>query len=269
MIYRHNIDPAILRIGNIEIRWYGIIYILGFVLSYLFFSYCKKNKLLRISNDDLLDLFFYSFFGLTIGARIFYVLFYNLAYYFENPLKIFFVWEGGFSFHGGLLGVILGGLIFCKQYKKNFFKLADLMTIPVSLALGIGRIGNFINGELWGRPTGANWGVIFPNAFGEDPRHPSQIYEFFKNELIFLVLILVFLKYKKRKDGFLLALFLVLYGVLRFLVEFFREPEVYVGALTMGQFLSLPLIIAGTLMLIFIFRKKIYAHKKNNSVPRH
>jgi len=251
MIYRHNLDPAILRFGNVEIRWYGLIYILGFVLSYLFLRHCQQKKILKISDDDLLDLFFYCFFGLTIGARLFYALFYNFSYYWTFPHKIFFVWEGGFSFHGALVGVILGGFLFCRQRKKDFFSLADLMVIPVSGVLGIGRIGNFINGELWGRATNGDWGVIFPQAFDEVARHPSQLYEFLKNEIIFVILLSIFLKSKKRKKGFLFALFLILYGSFRFLVEFVREPEIYLGPLTMGQALCIPMILGGFFVLGF------------------
>jgi len=259
MIYEHQIDPAILRIGNVEFRWYGLMYIMGFLFSYIFFQICRKKKLFNLSEEEILDLIFYLFFGMVLGARIFYIIFYNLSYYLEHPLKIFFVWEGGFSFHGGLTGIILSGLFFCRIYKKSFLHIADLAVIPASMALGLGRIGNFINGELWGRPTNGQWGVIFPHAPDDLPRHPSQIYEFFKNELIFLTLLFVFLIKKDRKDGVIFSFFLMLYGFLRFCVEFIREPEIVKFGLTMGQILSIPVFVAGVLVF--------YRVKSNLSSP--
>jgi len=176
---------------------------------------------------------------------LFEIIFYNPVYYFTYPLKMIAIWQGGLSFHGGLAGAFLAAYYFCKKRKIQFLELADIIVIPTALALALGRIGNFLNGELYGRITSLPWGVKFQNAEGF--RHPSQLYESLKNGIIFITLWKV--KEIKRKPGFLFSIFLIMYGTLRFFVEFVREPEVMVSFLTMGQVLSIPMILIGIYLL--------------------
>ncbi len=248
-MFYNNIDPVLIYLGPLEIRYYGIIYALGFVLAYIFLK--KHGKDVKLAEQDLDNLMLYLVIGIVIGARIFYILLYNLDFYLQQPLEMIKLWHGGLSFHGGLVGGIVAGLLFCRRKKLSFLKVADLISIPLALALFFGRIANFINGELYGRVTQAPWAVKFRDADGF--RHPSQLYEAAKNAVIFMMLLV--LRKKKLKDGMVFASFIILYGILRFFIEFFREPEVYVGILTMGQLLSLIVAIAG-IMLLVIARKK-------------
>ena len=244
-MFIHNINPVLLSIGEIEIRYYGLIYAFSFILTYLFIKKLSKERDIKFKKDDL-DLFiFHLALFVVIFARLFYVVFYNLGFYLSNPLQILAIWHGGMSFHGGLVGAFLAAFYFCKKRNINFLKFADILTIPASLALFLGRIGNFLNGELYGRITNLPWAVKFPNIDGF--RHPSQVYEAFKNLFIFIVL--YNFKGKNKPDGYLFALFLILYSIFRFLIEFVREPEIYFGFLTMGQLLTIPLFLIGIIML--------------------
>lgn len=254
MIRFPHIDPEIFRIGPLAIRWYSIMYLLGFILSYLLVRYQIKKRGLNIRKDIIEALYSYLILGLLIGARLGYVFFYNISFYIENPLEIFAVWHGGMSFHGGLIGTTIAGYLFCKKYKIDFWRTADLIIVTAPIGLGLGRIGNFINGELYGRVTDVPWAIVFPSG-GPYPRHPSQLYEFFF-EGVALFLILWRLKDKKLKKGVLSSVFLMLYGSFRFLIEFFREPDIQLGFVagffTMGQLLSLIMIMIG----FFILYKK-------------
>jgi phosphatidylglycerol:prolipoprotein diacylglycerol transferase len=256
-MFYHNIDPVFLSMGSIEIRYYSLVYFFGFLFSWIILKKWKFAKDFFKKDEHADDFTFYLMFGALVGARLFYVLFYSFGNLIENPLTIFMIWNGGMSIHGGILGGIFGITYFIKKHKKHkysFLKFADLVTIFLAISLAFGRIGNFMNGELWGRITTVPWATKFKNAEGF--RHPSQLYESAKNFLIFFILL------SKSKKGYLrgelLAWFLILYSTLRFLVEFIREPEIYMGPLTMGQTLSIPMFIAG----IWIYRKYVIPQKK-------
>ena len=250
-----NIDPILVDLGVIRVSWYGLMYIFGFLASYLLVRYQMKRKDFGVSKLDVENLYFYLILGLIIGARLGYVLFYNLKEYLADPLEIFAIWHGGMSFHGGLIGVLIVGILFSWKNRKSFWKIADLFIVTAPIGLGLGRIGNFINGELYGRVTQVPWGLIFPTG-GPHPRHPSQLYESaLEGGVLFFILWL--LKDKKIPTGGLLALFLSLYGVFRFFVEFFREPDKQIGFIlgpfSMGQVLSAFMIIGG--MGLFFYLK--------------
>jgi len=253
-----DIDPILIELGPIRVSWYGLMYVFGFFASYLLVRYQMKKKDFGVSKLEVENLYFYLILGLIIGARLGYVLFYDLKMYLKEPLEIFAVWHGGMSFHGGLIGVLLVGILFSWKNKKSFWKIADLFIVTAPIGLGLGRIGNFINGELYGRVTRSPWGMIFPKG-GALPRHPSQLYES-ALEGGFLFLILWFLKDKKLPAGGLLAVFLSLYGAFRFFVEVFREPDpqlgFILGPLTMGQALSSFMIVGGIVLFVYLRGKK-------------
>ena len=255
-MFMHNINPVLLRLGPFEIRYYGLFYVLGFVMAYFIIDYLAKKKKISLSKDDIADFLLYIIVGTVLGARIFYIIFYNLPFYLSNPFEMLAVWHGGLSFHGGLIGSVIAGFYFCKRKKIDFYEIADITVIPLALGLALGRIGNFINGELYGRITDVPWAVKFPDAEGF--RHPSQIYESFKNLLIFSTLWII--KDKKLPRGFIFWLFVVMYSALRFIVEFTREPDeqlgFIIGFLSMGQVLSIVMFAIG---IFFIYR---VSHKK-------
>ena len=249
-----NIDPILVDLGPIRLSWYGLMYVFGFFISYLLVRYQMRRKEFDISKQEVENFYFYLILGLMVGARLGYVLFYDLKMYLADPLEIFAIWHGGMSFHGGLIGVLLVGILFSWKNKKSFWRIADLIIVTVPIGLGLGRIGNFINGELYGRVTQIPWGMIFPKG-GPLPRHPSQLYESaLEGGVLFLILWLI--KDKKLPSGGLLALFLSLYGVFRFFVEFFREPDVQVGFIlgpfTMGQVLCAFMIVGGILLFVYL-----------------
>lgn len=249
-----NLDPIIVRIGPLQLSWYGLMYVLGFSFSYILLRYQLKRKDFGISKSEVDDLYFYALMGLIMGARLGYILFYNLKMYLDNPLEIPAFWHGGMSFHGGLIGVLIAGILFCWRNKKSFWKLADLVVVTVPIGLGLGRIGNFINGELYGRINDVPWAMIFPKG-GPFPRHPSQLYES-ALEGGALFLILWFLKDKELATDRLLPIFLLIYGMFRFFVEFLREPDPQLGFIfgpfTMGQILSFFMIVAGAILLFYL-----------------
>ncbi len=268
MIAYPNIDPDIIRIGPVAVRWYGLMYALGFAASYFLVKYQIKNQGLKRKTKQLAEtipsqIFLDSLYtclilGLVVGARLGYVLFYDLPTYVRNPLEIFAVWHGGMSFHGGMIGCLVAGYLCCLKYRMDFWRIADLVIVTAPIGLGLGRIGNFINGELFGRVTDVPWSMIFPDG-GPLPRHPSQLYEFML-EGVLLFLILWILKDRKPTPGVLSGLFLVFYGVFRFCVEFFREPDPQLGFIagpfTMGQILSVLTALAGVLFIAI--RRKTY-----------
>lgn len=253
MIQYPNINPEIVRIGPFAVRWYGVMYLLGFASSYLLVKYQIKKKGLNLGRDFVASLYSYIILGLLAGARLGYVVFYNISYYIQHPLEVFAVWHGGMSFHGGLIGSIVAGIVFCRKYRIDFWLVSDLVIVTAPIGLGLGRIGNFINSELYGRATNVPWGMIFPSG-GPLPRHPSQIYEFLL-EGVTLFGILWSLKNKNLKAGIISSLFLVLYGLFRFIVEFFREPDFQLGFIlgpfTMGQMLSAGMIVSGAAILLY------------------
>ncbi|MEM4337085.1 MAG: prolipoprotein diacylglyceryl transferase, partial [Candidatus Woesearchaeota archaeon] len=248
-------DPVLIRIGIFEIRYYGVVYAISFLLLYLYLNLLAKQKKIKLNEEEISELVVYLIIGVVFGARIFYVLFYNLKFYSHNILDIFMLWKGGMSFHGGLIGATIAAFAFCRKNKINFYEIADNIAIPACVFLMLGRIGNFINGELYGRVTEWWWAVKFKGVEGF--RHPSQIYESFKNLIIFSIL--WFFKDKKKRDGFLFWLFIALYGLLRFFVEFFREPDEQLGFivfnLSMGQLLSIVMFLIGAAMFIKLNNK--------------
>lgn len=253
-----HINPILIEVGPFRLSWYGLMYVLGFAASYFLVRYQMKRKDFGVSKLEIENLYFYLILGLVIGARLGYVLFYDLAMYLADPLEIFAIWHGGMSFHGGLIGVLIVGILFCWKNKKSFWKIADLIIVTVPIGLGLGRIGNFINGELFGRVTEVPWGMIFPKG-GPLPRHPSQLYESaLEGGLLFLIL--WYLKDKKLPDGSLLGIFLILYGAFRFFVEFFREPDVQLGYIlgpfTMGQVLCSVMILGGVCLMIYLKKRR-------------
>ena len=251
MTYPH-IDPVFLRLGPLEFRWYGLMYICGFLAAYYIILAGVKRKGLPLVKDDIADLIFTVAVGVILGGRLGYILFYNLSYYLSHPMKFFAVWEGGMSFHGGLTGAVLAALYFIRKHKVRFYPLADIGFLAAPVGLGLGRIGNFINGELYGRVTDLPWGVVFPGG-GNLPRHPSQLYEaFLEGPVMFLVLFVVSRKVKR--EGVVVWSFIALYGLFRFLVEYVREPDEQIGYLfgvfSMGQMLSLPMFLLGAAMVV-------------------
>jgi len=253
-----HIDPVLIKLGPFHVGWYGLMYVFGFIASYLLVRYQMRKKSFGISRQEVENLYVYLIIGLIIGGRLGYILFYNLPLYLKAPLEIFAIWHGGMSFHGGLLGVLIVGIVFSWRHKKSFWKIADLFIVTAPIGLGLGRIGNFINGELYGRVTSVPWGMIFPKG-GPLPRHPSQLYESALEGGV-LFIILWFLKDKKLPSGGLLAVFLFAYGIFRFFVEFFREPDqqlgFILGPLTMGQLLSALMIISGIILFFYVRRKE-------------
>ncbi len=246
-----SIDPTIVKLGPFQVRWYGVMYILGFSASYLLVRYQIRKKGLCIDRKTVHDLFLFLIIGLVIGARLGYVIFYNLPFYLNCPLKVFALWEGGMSFHGGLFGAICSGLIYLRKHGLNFWEFADLIAVTAPVGLGLGRLGNFINAELYGRVTTLPWGMIFPSG-GDLPRHPSQLYELFL-EGVLLFAILWWIKGLPLKRGTPFCLFVLLYSMFRFFVEFFREPDPQLGFvlpfLTMGQALSIFMALGGLALL--------------------
>ena len=254
MIYL--LDPILAQIGFLQIRWYGVLYALGFIIGYFILIKLAKEKKLSLSKDDIGDLVFYLILCIVAGARIFYILFYNLGYYLSNPLEILALWHGGLSFHGGFAGAIVAIWLFSRKKKMHFYEISDMVVVPAALALGLGRIGNFINGELYGRITNVSWCIDYSQNpyIMEKPigcRHPSQIYESAYSFMMFAILYL--LNKKNLPRGTLTWGFIAMYGLFRTLAELFRQPDAQVGflfgGLTMGQLLSIPMLLVGGWMV--------------------
>ena len=247
MISYPDISPEIFRVGPFSVRWYGFMYLAGFIASYFLVTYQIRRKGLNLDKDIVLSLYLYLIIGLVAGARLGYVIFYNFPLYLQHPLEIFAVWQGGMSFHGGLLGSIASGILFCQKYRINFWQMSDLLVVTAPIGLGLGRIGNFINGELYGRVTDVPWGMVFPLG-GPLPCHPSQLYEFVLEGVV-LFTILWILKDRELRSGILISVFAIAYGVFRFFMEFFREPDsqlgFILGSFTMGQLLSFIMVTVG------------------------
>lgn len=251
-----NISPDILSIGELKIRWYGSMYVLGFIAAYYLIKNEIRRKELGLKEDDVSDLIFYVVLGVVLGGRIGYILFYNASFYFSNPFEMLKVYEGGMSFHGGLIGVILAGYLYCRKKKIRFMPIADIGAMAGSIGLGLGRIGNFINGELYGRVTTSDFplAMIFPTDITQQPRHPSQLYEsFFEGFLMFGIL--YFINKKNFKPGTVIGSFIMLYGTFRFFIEYLREPDVQIGYIlnyfSMGQMLCFPMILLGLGIILY------------------
>lgn len=251
-----NIDPVLLHLGPLQIRWYGLMYVLGFAASYLLVKYQMRRRSFPELEQHFENLNIVLIISIILGGRLGYVLFYNLGYYLEHPWEIPATWSGGMSFHGAAIGLVVGGFLFCRWKKIDFFRAADIYIVTIPIGLGLGRLGNFINGELFGRPTDLPWGMVFPGG-GPLARHPSQLYEaFFEGLVLFILLWLLRSKPCRNRrywpHGSLLALFFISYGVLRFFIEYTREPDHQVGLLidlfSMGQVLCAAMVIAGLLL---------------------
>ncbi len=252
-----NIDPIIFQIGPLALRWYGLMYLIGFGFAY--WLGCRRakqsNGVWTVEQVD--QLLYNGFLGVVLGGRIGDVFFYSFDRFMVDPLYLFRIWEGGMSFHGGLIGVIIVILWTAYRQKRSFLQISDFVAPLIPFGLGMGRLGNFINGELWGRVTDVPWAMIFPHV-DLMPRHPSQLYEFFLEGIVLFILLNLFIR-KFRPVGAVSGLFLIGYGSFRFIVEFFREPDVSLTLdlelITRGQLLSLPMIIGGILLMILAYKK--------------
>ena len=259
----HNFDPVLIDLGIFQIRWYSIAYILGILIGWMY-----ANKIIKLTSNNKYnfkqvtttqfdDLIVYLVIGIILGGRLGYVIFYNLEYYTQNLLEIFKLWQGGMSFHGGLIGIIISTILFSKKSNTNFFKFADIISCVAPIGILLGRMANFINGELYGKITTLPWAIIFPNA-GNLPRHPSQIYEAMLEGIV-LFLIINYLALKRKllyKTGFISGSFLIYYSILRIFSESFREPDAHVGLIfdyfSMGTLLSIITFLIGLLIILFI-----------------
>jgi phosphatidylglycerol:prolipoprotein diacylglycerol transferase len=259
-----HISPIIFEIGSFQVRYYGLMYLVAFTLTYILVTYRIKNEKYNYSFEIIQDFFMWAIIGLILGARLGYVFFYNFDYFIKNPLEIILPFEfahgmryvgiSGMSYHGGAIGVLISGFIFCRKHRIPFWRFADLFCPAIPLGYTFGRIGNFINGELYGRVTSVPWGMYFPLDYTHQLRHPSQLYEAFF-EGIFLFIVLWSIRKKNLFDGFLFAMYLIGYGTVRFIIEYFREPDplngLILGIFSMGQVLCILMIIVGASVYLF------------------
>lgn len=253
------IDPIAISIGPLDIRWYGLMYLVGFVFAFWMANrQCDKSTGVW-SREQASDLLFYGFLGVILGGRAGYVFFYQMSQFLDDPLYLVRIWEGGMSFHGGVIGVVLAIIYYALQNKRSILAVGDFIVPLLPVGLGAGRIGNFVNAELWGRVTDSPFGIVFHNA-GALPRHPSQLYEFALEGVLLFIILFMFIR-KERPNGSVAGLFLLCYGLFRIIVEFAREPDAHLGfltfGLTMGQILSVPMVIAGLALITFAYRKKV------------
>ncbi len=273
------IDPVMFSIGPVSLHWYGMMYLIGFVFALWLANRRAAKPNSGWQKSEVETLLYVGFVGVFIGGRLGYVLFYNLPVFLDNPLYLFKVWDGGMSFHGGLIGVICAMIWFARRTKRHFFQVADFVAPLIPFGLGLGRIGNFINGELWGRVTlDTPWAILFPGSCAEDlqlvaqdpttllpiiqqygvlPRHPSQLYEMFLEGVVLFIILNIFVR-KNRPMGSVSGLFLIGYGAFRIIVEFFRQPDAQLGlfsGISMGQILSIPMIILGIIFMVWAYRR--------------
>lgn len=249
-----NISPFAIEIGGFGIRWYALSYIFSALLALVYIKYLhKQNNIVKKHDEKIFfeDVLFYSLLGILIGGRLGYVLFYGYEYYAMNLVSIFYIWEGGMSYHGGLLGVIVATYVLSKKYGIKFFHITDLLAVAMPIGLFFGRIANFINAELYGKITNKPWGVIFPNQLL--PRHPSQLYEaFFEGLLLFVILLYLWRKQYYKIRGLLSGIALLLYGIFRFAIEFFRQGEIYFyNLISMGQVLCIIMILLASWIILY------------------
>jgi phosphatidylglycerol---prolipoprotein diacylglyceryl transferase len=264
MLVHPQFDPIALKLGPVAIHWYGLTYLVAFGLFLWLAALRVKQPQFAArgwTRRDVEDLLFFGVLGVVIGGRLGYVLFYKPAHYLENPLEAFMVWKGGMAFHGGLLGVLGAMLLFAQRRKRHFLDVTDLIAPCVPLGLASGRIGNFINGELWGRPADPTlpWAMIFPQSGTSDPRHPSQLYQFGLEGVLLFVLLWLYAR-QPRRLGEVSGMFLIGYGVFRFIAEYFREPDSFLGLLalnmSMGQWLCVPMVLAGIALWTWARRRE-------------
>lgn len=273
-----NLDPIIFSIGPISLHWYGAMYLFGVLGALLLANQRVKNPNSALTKSQVENLLFWGFVGLFIGGRLGYVLFYNFNAFSKDPMLLFRVWEGGMSFHGGLIGALVVIFIFAEKTGKKFFQVSDFVAPLIPIGLMFGRLGNFINGELWGRVTDSSVGMLFPSSVMADlifvkhhpewltlfnesgellPRHPSQLYEMFFEGIVLFIILNLFIR-KSRPIGSVSGLFLLCYGIFRFFIEFFRQPDEQLGLfanfISMGQILSLPMIILGIIIILYSYK---------------
>lgn len=265
MLIYPNIDPVAFELGPLTVHWYGIMYLCSFGLTYWLAFYRAKQLNSGWTEAQVSDLVFYVAVGVVVGGRLGYKLFYDFSGLVADPISVFRVWQGGMSFHGGLLGVMVAFFLMARKVNKSVFLVADFSVPMVPIGLGLGRLGNFIGAELYGRITEAPWGMVFPNA-GPLPRHPTQLYQFFFEGVV-LFAVLWWYSSRPRPKATVTGLFLVLYGIFRFGVEFFRQPDAHIGFLawgwlTMGQLLSFPMLLVGLSFLM------LSNNNTNNKVPQ-
>jgi phosphatidylglycerol:prolipoprotein diacylglycerol transferase len=264
------IDPIIFSIGSVSLRWYGTMYLIGFLAAMFMANKAADRSNGLWTRDQVSDLLFYSFLGVILGGRIGYVLFYQWDYFLADPLYLFQIWQGGMSFHGGLLGVILAVLIFARKTKKTFLVVGDFVVPLVPIGLGMGRLGNFINAELWGRQTDVPWAMVFPTDPLQVARHPSQLYEFFlEGVVLFIILYVITRKPRSLGLGLASGTFLIGYGVFRSIIEFFREPDAHLGLyfsfISKGQILSVPMILIGLFIIYWGYNQQQKAAISNTT----
>jgi phosphatidylglycerol:prolipoprotein diacylglycerol transferase len=270
MLIYPNFNPVAFSIGGFKIHWYGIMYILGFMFFVVVGKWRVKYYEYKIINAKLIDdMLFYGVLGVIIGGRLGYCLFYQPQFYLTHPFDIVKTWNGGMSFHGGMLGVFVAIYLMAVKHKRNFFEYSDFIAPLIPAALFFGRLGNFINGELWGRITTATipWAMIFPQSGSMLPRHPSQLYEALFEGVLLLIILWVY-AHKQRKVGQISGVFMIGYGIIRFLLENFREPDSFLlsvpqhTGLTMGQWLCLPMILAGIIIYVLAATNRIIRNAK-------
>lgn len=258
--YPH-IDPVLLEIGPVVIRWYALAYLFGLILGWQYARWLAKHPPNRVAQIDVDDFLVWATAGVILGGRIGYVLFYRADYYFANPLAIAEVWRGGMSFHGGMLGVVVAGVLFCRNRRIPVLAFADLMFCAAPIGLFLGRLANFVNAELVGRPSDVPWAMAFP-GYGPEPRHPSQLYEAALEGLVLFVILHILWRVEavRRHAGILSGAFLIGYGVFRSTAELFRQPDANLGFLyagaTMGQLLSIPMIAAGLGLVVYAAKRR-------------
>ncbi len=257
MLMYPSINPIAIKLGPFAVHWYGLMYMIGFFGAWLLAWSRARRPNSGWTTQQVSDLIFFCAIGVLVGGRVGYILFYDFFDFIANPLVVFKIWDGGMSFHGGLIGVILSVWFFSRKTHKPFFAVGDFVVPLVPLGLGAGRIGNFINAELWGRVTTMPWGLVYPKV-GPEPRHPSVIYEFLLEGVVLFTILWLY-SAKPRPTMAVSGLFLICYGVFRIFIEFFRQPDAQLGFiafgwLTMGQLLSVPMIVAGVVMMISAYK---------------
>ena len=265
MLSYPNIDLVAIALGPLKIHWYGLMYLVGIGGAWWLASRRLQRFDAHWTKDTLSDLIFWVAMGIILGGRLGYVLFYDLASYIENPALVLRIWEGGMSFHGGFLGVLLAVWLFGRKHKKSFFELMDFIAPLVPIGLGAGRIGNFINAELWGKATDVSWAMIFPTDPEQLARHPSQLYQFALEGVALFVILWLYSR-KPRPTMAISGMFALCYGIFRFIVEFVRVPDAQLGYLafdwlTMGQVLSIPMIVGGIGLIVFAYKRQEVAQQ--------
>ncbi len=261
MLVHPDFDPVAFALGPLQVRWYGLMYLLGFVAGWALGRYRAKRPGSGWTAEQVDDLVFYIALGVILGGRVGYILFYGFGSFLHNPLTLFRIWEGGMSFHGGFLGVLLAMALFARKYRRGFWPTVDFIAPLIAPGILFGRLGNFINGELWGRVTDLPWGMVFRQTGDGLPRHPSQLYEAALEGVALFVVVWLF-SAKPRPTMAVSGVFALAYGIFRFLVEFVRQPDPQLGYLafgwlTMGQVLSLPLIAVGAVLLSLAYRRRV------------